>query len=103
MRYVYPAIIKPDAELDECFHVRFPDLGCEIETHEIHGSENVYCTLVDAAELLNKHMIELEDAGKEIPKPTYIKDIEVADDEIVTLIKADTDAYKLFVAKCKNL
>lgn len=32
-----------------------------------------------------------------------IKDIEVADDEIVTLIKADTDAYKLFIAKCKNL
>ena len=99
MRHVYPAIIKPDEELDECFHVRFPDLDCEIETYEIHDSNNVYCTLVDAAELLNKHMIELEDAGKEIPKPTYIKDVKIADKEIVTLIKADTEAYRLLRAK----
>ena len=99
MRYVYPAIIKPDAELDEWFHVRFPDLGCEIEEGEIHGSNNVYYTLLRAAELLNKHMIELENTGEEIPEPTYIKDVKVADDEIVTLIKADTDAYRLLQAK----
>ena len=103
MQYVYPAIIKPDAELDECFQVRFPDLGCETEGYEIHGSNNVYYTMVRAAELLNEHMIKLEDAGEKIPAPTYIKDVKVADDEIVTLIKADTEAYKLFVAKCKNL
>ena len=98
MKYVYPAIIKPDDEFDDWFQASFPDLGCSTG-----GTSDLYYTLVDAAELLNKHMIELEDAGKEIPKPTYIKDIEVADDEIVTLIKADTDAYKLFIAKCKNL
>lgn len=99
MQYVYPAIIKPDEELDECFQVRFPDLGCEAEGYEIHGSGNVYCTLVKAAELLNEHMIELEDAGKDIPAATYIKDVKLADGEIVTLIKADTDAYRLLRAK----
>ena len=99
MRYVYPAVVKPVAELDECFQVRFPDLGCEIETYEVHNSNNVYYTLVNAAELLNKHMIKLEDAGEEIPKPTYIKDVKITDDEIVTLIKADTDAYRLLQAK----
>ena len=48
---------------------------------------------------MNKHMIELENTGEEIPEPTYIKDVKVADDEIVTLIKADTDAYRLLQAK----
>lgn len=99
MRYVYPAIIKPDAELDEWYQVRFPDLGCETEGSEIHDSGNVYYSLLSAAKLLNEHMIELEDSGKEIPKPTYIKDVKIEDDEIVTLIKADTDAYRLLRAK----
>ena len=94
MRYVYPAIIKPDKEFDDWFQATFPDLGCSTD-----GTGDVYYTLIRAAELLNKHMIELEDAGKEIPKPTYIKDVKVVDDEIVTLIKADTDAYRLLRAK----
>ena len=94
MRYVYPAIIKQDEEFDDWFQAYFPDLDCSTD-----GIDDLYYTLVRAAELLNKHMIELEDAGKEIPKPTYIKDVKVADGEIVTLIKADTDAYRLLQAK----
>ncbi len=94
MRYVYPAIIKPDAEFNDWFQATFPDLDCSTD-----GIDDLYYTLVRAAELLNKHMIELEDTGKEIPAATYIKDVEVSDGEIVTLIKADTDAYRLLRAK----
>ena len=94
MRYVYPAIIKPDEEFDDWFQARFPDLDCST-----YGCDDMYYTIVRASELLNEHMIELEDAGKEIPKPTYIKDVKVADDEVVTLIKADTEAYRLLKAK----
>ena len=99
MQYVYPAIIKPNAEFDDWFYAEFPDLGCSTENY----GGGMYSIIVHATELLNRHMIKLEDAGEKIPAPTYIKDVKVADDEIVTLIKADTDAYKLFIAKCKNL
>ena len=89
MQYVYPAIIKPDEEFDDWFQATFPDLGCSIE----NCGGGMYSIIVRATELLNEHMIKLEDAGEKIPAPTYIKDVKVADDEIVTLIKADTEAY----------
>ncbi len=98
MRYVYPAILTPDKEVADWYLIRFPDLeGCETEDGDLYGA------LFRAAEVLNEFMTKLEDTGAKIPEPTDIRNIKVDGDEIVTLIKADTDAYRLIRAKITTM
>ena len=92
MQYVYPAVIRFD-EYQCVYQIKFPDL----DKTETFGTDELYDALVIAAQHLNKKLISLEDDGKKIPHPTYIK--EIKDEEIVTWVKADTDAYRLLRAK----
>ena len=99
MKYVYPAILTPDKEFDDWYSIKFPDLeGCTTET-----SGGLYWALFNAAEFLNKFLTNLEDTGAEIPKPTDIKNIKAEENEIVTLIKANTDAHRLLKAKFETM
>lgn len=99
MRYVYPAILTPDKELEDVFSVHFPDLeGCITETFG-----GLYDALFEAAETLNEFLTKLEDSGIEIPKPTNIKNVKAGENEIVTLIKANTDAHRLLQAKFSTM
>lgn len=94
MQYVYPAVLKPDSELEDWYLISFPDLkGCATETGDL------YHALFSAARILNEFLEKLEDSGAEIPPPTDIKSVKIEGDEIVTLIKADTDAHRLLNAK----
>jgi predicted RNase H-like HicB family nuclease len=86
-RYTYPAIFEK--EDDGGYSVYFPDVeGCYTQAEDIaEGIEN-------ASDALCLMLYELEKQAKPIPKPSGFKTIEVAEDDIVTLIACDTRFYK---------
>jgi len=86
-KYTYPAIFE--SEGDGGYSIYFPDVeGCYTQAEEIaEGIEN-------AGDALCLMMYELEKQGKTIPKPSNIKDIEIGENNIVTLIACDTVFYK---------
>ncbi|MBR1805440.1 MAG: type II toxin-antitoxin system HicB family antitoxin [Selenomonadaceae bacterium] len=99
MKYVYPAIFRKDAELDDCYVVEFPDLN-GVFTQGYGLFEAIYM----AEDVLAFSLMLDEDDGENIPKPTPIDQVKAEPDEystdaFVTLIKADTDVYRLLVAE----
>ena len=86
-KYTYPAIFEKDE--DGGYSIYFPDIeGCYTQAEDItDGIEN-------AGDALCLMLYELEKQGKSIPKPSNIKDFEVSEDDIVTLIACDTKFYK---------
>ena len=97
MRYVYPAIFRKSLDIEDCYCVEFPDL--EIFTQGYGLFDAIYM----AEDLLGCSLM-WEDDGREIPKPTPIKEIKAEPDEystdaFVVLIKADTDVHRLLSAE----
>lgn len=103
MQYVYPAIFQKDKNFQDTWCVYFPDVeGAATCGHSL------YEALYMAEDALNGMLICWEDfkAGKSklpmknrIVEPTPIEQIKAEPDEFstsafVTLIKADTDAYR---------
>ena len=81
-KYVYPAVF---AEEEEGYFINFPDLeGCYTQGEDLEDGMEM------AEDVLALILYELEESGKEIPAPTPVSDIKVADGEFTTLIKADT-------------
>lgn len=96
MQYVYPAMFYP--EDDGGFTVDFPDFqGC------VTQGDTLYEALEEAQDAAEFWLDYLEDTGKEIPAPTPIKSIETGENQFVTLIRADTDAWRLLNAKKATL
>ena len=104
MEYVYPAIFYKDKELPDAWSVIFPD---------VEGATTCGYSLYEALEMAEDSlagMLALWEDFKEgrsnfpamknrIVKPTPIKDVAAEPDEysseaFVSLIKADTDAYR---------
>lgn len=106
MKYVYPAIFYHAVEGG--WYVEFPDVEGAITC-----GEDLYETIYMAEDALACMLTEWEDfkAGKSklplnnrIVEPTPIKEIKAEPDEystdaFVTLIKADTDVYRLLCAE----
>ena len=90
MKYVYPVILIP---LDED---NFKGYGVDFPDFKVAGTEglDLYDALYMAEDYLNMILIDMENDGREIPEPSDIGAINVAEDSFVTLIKADTDAYR---------
>ena len=85
MKYVYPAIFTP-AE-DGGYAVNFPDVSrcftCGNDfAHSIEMAEDVLAMM----------LCDIEDEKEPIPEPS--KALTCEDHEIVTFIKADTEAYR---------
>ena len=103
MKYVYPAIFRKDKEMKDTWCVEFPDVSGAATC-----GYSLYEALEMAEDALNGIMVMWEDfkAGKSdtqmnnrIVEPTPIEEIKAEPDEystsaFVTLIKADTDAYR---------
>ena len=103
MKYVYPAIFQKDKESKDTWCVDFPD----VEGAATYGN-TLYEAMEMAEDALAGIMVMYEDfkAGKSdlpmnnrIVEPTPIEKIVAEPDEystsaFVTLIKADTDAYR---------
>jgi antitoxin HicB len=85
-KHVYPAVISDD---DGKLFVEFPD----IENCFSEGG-----TLEEAFELaedaLSMILADLEDQGKPIPMPSNIDEVKRNEGEIVTLVLADTIAWR---------
>ena len=111
MKYVYPAVFYRAKEGGYC--IEFPDVAGAVTQ-----AETLYEALEMAEDALNGIMVMWEDfkAGKSnlpmknrIVEPTPIEKVKAEPDEystsaFVTLIKADTDAYrKLLAEKFPNL
>lgn len=84
-KYVYPAIIRPDGGL---FAVYFPDVPSATTSGD---------TLQDALEMaedsLNLALYMTEKERETIPAVTPVGEVESLPNDIVTLVKADTEAY----------
>lgn len=88
MKYNFPAIFHPEAEGG--YSIFFPDIeGCYSQGETIQEC----CEMAEDA--LNLILWDMEEAHKPIPQPTNINDIQKeSPNDIVTLVKADTLAYR---------
>ena len=88
MKYVFPAIFRPDGS---GFHVFFPD---------IEGAGTCGDNFNDCIEMgedwLCLQLYDMEQKGVEIPNPSDINALGSQEGDIKTLINADTDFYKRF-------
>ena len=86
-KYSYPAIFEKEQEGG--YSIYFPDIeGCYTQAEDIaDGIEN-------ASDALCLMLYELEKQGRPIPNSSKIKDIEVSENDIVTLVACDTQFYK---------
>jgi predicted RNase H-like HicB family nuclease len=89
MKYVYPAIFRPE---DKGFSIFFPDvrMGGTQGDHITDGLEMAQDFLVGA-------MVMLEDEGREIPMPSDITKLELKNGEFASFISADTEKHRLNV------
>lgn len=85
-KYCFPAVITPEAE---GYSVAFPDLeNC------FTCGETLYEACAMAEEALAMMLTDMEDHGEEIPAPMDAQKVEKQEGELVTLVAADTAAYR---------
>ena len=101
MQYVYPAIFYKDKKLPETYSVIFPDVSGAVTF-----GFSLYDAIFMAEDALNGILTGFEDGkiSNKISEPTPIDKVVAKPDEFsesafVTLIKADTDAYRKFLAE----
>ena len=98
MKYVYPAILIPlNEENFKGYGVEFPDLDTATE------GVDLYDALYMAEDLLSGILTGLEDDGKEIPTPTDIRNLQLEGDAFASLIRADTDWYREYLAELEKM
>ncbi|MDR2504515.1 MAG: type II toxin-antitoxin system HicB family antitoxin [Oscillospiraceae bacterium] len=89
MKYVYPAVFHPEEEGG--YSIYFPD---------IHYGATQGDTLTEgldyAKDFLCLSLYDMEEKKKEIPEPSDIKSIVAEQNDIVTLILADTEYYRSY-------
>ena len=93
MKYIYPAIIthitNEEAFPNGVYEVSFPDLkGC------VTFGTTMQEAFINAQDALNGMLWTLEDDKAVIPAPSNFKDITHDDSSVITLIDADTTAYR---------
>lgn len=88
MKYNFPAVFHAEAEGG--YSISFPDVpGCYSQGETVQEC----CEMAEDA--LNLMLWEMEENNQPIPAPAPIKDIQSRyPDDIVTLVKADTLAYR---------
>jgi predicted RNase H-like HicB family nuclease len=87
MKSIYAIIITPPKDGEKYYSVFVPDLDLYTEGKDI--ADAIYM----AKDCIGLWGICEEDAKREIPKGTTLKP-DVKDDEIVTLVEVDFDAYR---------
>lgn len=87
MKLVYPAVFEPLEEQDG-FCVSFPDLpGCVTQGYSL---ENAVEMAIDAA---SGWVLDELESGKNAPKASDVRDIEIFDNSFANLILLDMDSY----------
>jgi len=87
MKYVYPAIFRPEPEGG--FSIFFPDIdrGATQGEDMVEGMEM-------AEDLLCAMMYDIEEEKAEIPIPSNVNGMEKLPDDIITFIVANTEEYR---------
>lgn len=86
MKYVYPAIFT---STDEGFLVKFPDLeSCYTDGKDIKDA------FFNAEDVLNLVLWNMEESKKTIPTPSNPKKIYINNNSFISLVAADTIAYR---------
>ena len=87
MKYIYPAIFEQDN--NKIYLVSFPDLdGCYTDGKTLEDA------LENAKDLLNLKLWDMEEKREDIPVPSDPRKIKTAKTEFISLISADTLAYR---------
>lgn len=87
-KYVFPAIFTKE---DVGYSVSFPDVpGCNTQ------GETLSEALAMAADALNLMLYSCEEDGLPINKPSDIRTLKLEDNEITSLVSADTVEYRRF-------
>jgi len=87
LKYVYPAVLTEIK--GEGYGVEFPDLkGCVDE-----GDDLISATQL-AQDGLNDWLMFLEDTGKTIPVASDIRSLKLEENQIATLVLADTESWR---------
>lgn len=87
MKYIYPAIFEQDN--NKIYLVSFPDLdGCYTDGKTLEEA------LENAEDLLNLKLWDMEEKEEDIPVPSDPRKIKTAKTEFISLISADTLAYR---------
>jgi len=89
MKYVYPAIFRPEDEGGFC--VIFPD----IRKGATQG-DNMVDAMEMAEDFLSSVLYDIEEEKTMIPTPSDTKAIQALPGDIITLIAADTNEYRRF-------
>ena len=85
-KYCFPAIFTPE---DGGYAVSFPDLeGC------VTCADTLPEALYMAEDVLSLVLVDREDSGDEIPAPANVNHVPHAENEFVSLVYADTAAYR---------
>lgn len=86
-KYVFPAIFTP--EKNGSFSICFPDIeGCYSQGDDLVEAVSM------ASDALPLMLIDMEDNKTPVPAPTPLDKVEHTDDQLVTLIYADTIKYR---------
>lgn len=87
-KYVFPAIFTKE---NIGYSVRFPDIpGCNTQ------GETLSEALAMATDALNVMLYSCEEDGLPINKPSNIRTLKLKDNEITSLVSADTVEYRRF-------
>ena len=89
MKYVYPAVFRPEETGGFC--VFFPDIECGATQ-----GESIPECIDMAQDFLCLALYDMEENKKQIPIATEIKGIQTEEHDIVTLISVDTEYYRRF-------
>ncbi len=108
MKYVYPAIFRKAIDIEDCYCVEFPDVEGAITQgyglfEAIEMAEDALAGMLSDWEYYKAGNLKYAMSNRIVP-PTPINQIEAEPDEystsaFVTLIKADTDAYRKMLAE----
>lgn len=90
MKLVYPVIIQKDKDEDEKYRIVYiPDIDSYTEGDSIADCINM------ARDVIGLHCLSLEeDDNKPFPNASSLEDVEVNNNEFVTLVDVDYDEYK---------
>lgn len=84
----YPAVFQPEEEGG--YFINFPDIqGAYTGINE----DDISYGIAMAEEVLGMVLADYVESGILLPKPTPIKELKVADDSFITLIRVDVAKY----------
>lgn len=87
MRYVFPAVFYPEENGE--YSVLFPDLkGCVTQGQDLPDA------LFEAQDALNYWLRFLADEGKQIPASSDIRTLKLEENQLATLVLADTENWR---------